>query len=225
MVKSDSFQPIGRRLDNLNRKIKIDHPEDMWVMEDILDAFLSIIDSSSSLKQQLIVSKELNRLFDTYEFRYNTILETKIMSNEFKRMQELAGVPVTEAITPKKKKSLKENFVGFGAINNPFLEREKTNYEMAFDHYVNKTHLKEEETPVSEEVNENPTDEIKLDVPLLIRLLEYAREDAKTDMDLHNVAERLIDLSRGGECLGMVDYEAIVGGPEGGVEERPEMEI
>ena len=147
------------------------------------------------------------------------------MSNEFKRMQELAGVPVTEAITPKKKKSLKENFVGFGAINNPFLEREKTDYEMAFDHYVNKTHLKEEETPVSEEVNENPTDEIKIDVPLFIRLLEYAREDAKTDMDLHDVAERITDLSRHGECLGMVDYEAIVGGSEGEVEERPEMEI
>ena len=69
MVQSDSFQPIGRRLDNLNRKIQIDHPEDMWVMEDILDAFISIIDSSSSLKQQRIVSKELNRLFDTYEFK------------------------------------------------------------------------------------------------------------------------------------------------------------
>jgi hypothetical protein len=34
----------------------------------------------------------------------------------------------------------------------------------------------------------NPKDIIKLDIPLLIRLLEYAREDAKTDMDLHNVA-------------------------------------
>ncbi len=77
MVKNDSFQPIGKRLDNLNKKLKTDHPEDMWVMKDILNAFLLIIESSSSLEQQHIVSKELNRLFDTYEFRYNTILENK----------------------------------------------------------------------------------------------------------------------------------------------------
>jgi hypothetical protein len=215
------FKPTGRRLQNLSNLIKHTYPQDQWVLKPILPIFLSIIDSNSTIEQQEKVITSLNRVFNDYEFRYNTILETIIMSNEFKRMQELAGVPVTEAITPKKKKSLKENFVGFGAINNPFIEREKTNYEMAFDHYVNKTHLKEEETPVSEEVNENPTDEIKLDVPLLIRLLEYSREDAKTDMDLHNVAERLIDLSRGGECLGMVDYEAIVGGSE----ETPEIEI
>lgn len=55
----------------------------------------------------------------------------------------------------------------------------------------------------------NPKDVIKVDVPLLIRLLEYAREDAKTDMDLHNVAERLINLSSGGEVLGMSQYDAI----------------
>lgn len=36
----------------------------------------------------------------------------------------------------------------------------------------------------------NLSDKITVDVPLFIRLLEYAREDAQTDMDLHNVAEK-----------------------------------
>ena len=58
---------------------------------------------------------------------------------------------------------------------------------------------------------DNSQDEITMDVPLLIRLLEYAREDAKTDMDLHNVAEQLIKLSGQG-CLSMKQYDAIVGG-------------
>jgi hypothetical protein len=57
----------------------------------------------------------------------------------------------------------------------------------------------------------NPKDTIKLDVPLFIRLLEYAREDAKDDMDLHRVAENAIDLSQMGSTLSMKDYEAIVG--------------
>ena len=57
----------------------------------------------------------------------------------------------------------------------------------------------------------NLQDTIKLDVPLFIRLLEYAREDAKDDMDLHRVAENAIDLSRFARTLGMIDYEALVG--------------
>lgn len=60
----------------------------------------------------------------------------------------------------------------------------------------------------------NPKDTITVDVPLFIRLLEYAREDAKTDMDLHNVAERAISLSTEGECLGMESYDSIVGQSE-----------
>ena len=56
----------------------------------------------------------------------------------------------------------------------------------------------------------NPSDKITLDVPLFIRLLEYAREDAKTDMDLHNVAEKAIAASETGKTLTMADYDALV---------------
>jgi len=64
----------------------------------------------------------------------------------------------------------------------------------------------------------NPKDTIKLDVPLFIRLLEYAREDAKDDMDLHRVTENIISLSSIGETLGMIDYENIIG-PQENIEE------
>lgn len=52
-------------------------------------------------------------------------------------------------------------------------------------------------------------DTVTVDVPLLIRLLEYAREDAQTDMDLHHVAERLISLSQEDRTLTMDDYSQI----------------
>jgi len=61
--------------------------------------------------------------------------------------------------------------------------------------------------PVAEEVK--GIDTVSVDVPLLIRLLEYAREDANTDMDLHNVAERAIALSQEGRTLTMDDYNEI----------------
>lgn len=60
------------------------------------------------------------------------------------------------------------------------------------------------------ENNFNPKDKVTFDVPLFIRLLEYAREDAKTDMDLHNVTENVIALSETGKTLTMDDYDNIV---------------
>lgn len=58
--------------------------------------------------------------------------------------------------------------------------------------------------------NLNPVDSVKMDVPLFIRMLEYAREDAKTDMDLHDVTEKIISMSREGRTLTMKDYNNIM---------------
>jgi hypothetical protein len=70
----------------------------------------------------------------------------------------------------------------------------------------------------------NPKDIISVDVPLFIRLLEYAREDAQTDMDLHDVAENIISLAAAGKTLTMDDYSSIVGSQEE-IAERRMMQI
>lgn len=81
------------------------------------------------------------------------------MENEFKRMQELAGTPANE-----EKESLNEHYVaggivGVGAINQ-IPPREKSDYEMAFEHFMNEG--KEEEV---EEVmeSENEIREVELE--------------------------------------------------------------
>lgn len=61
----------------------------------------------------------------------------------------------------------------------------------------------------------NPEDKITLNVPLFLRLMEYAKEDAKTDMDLHDVTEKVIALSEQGDTLTMDHYDEIVSGPSG----------
>jgi hypothetical protein len=61
---------------------------------------------------------------------------------------------------------------------------------------------------------DNPKDIISVDVPLFIRLLEYAREDAQTDMDLHDVAENIISLAASIKTLTMADYDSIIGSQE-----------
>ncbi len=67
--------------------------------------------------------------------------------------------------------------------------------------------IKPARQPMEEE--SNPIDSVTMDVPLMIRMFEYAREDAKTDMDLHNIADRMIELGKEGRTLTMQDYEAI----------------
>jgi len=64
----------------------------------------------------------------------------------------------------------------------------------------------EVETKVSEDI----PDIIAVDVPLFIRLLEFAREDAGDDMDLHEVAERAIEAVKMRGVLSMDDYETLV---------------
>ncbi len=56
----------------------------------------------------------------------------------------------------------------------------------------------------------NPEDVVHLDVPLFIRLLEFAREDAQADVDLHFLADNAIRLSAEGQVLNMDHYNDIV---------------
>ena len=67
--------------------------------------------------------------------------------------------------------------------------------------------------------NFNPADKITVDVPLFIRLLEYAREDAKTDMDLHKITENAVALSENGKTLTMAQYDSIIKDSDG--EDKP----
>jgi hypothetical protein len=63
------------------------------------------------------------------------------------------------------------------------------------------------------EQEEDPTDIIAMDVPLFLRMLEYAREDAEQDVDLHKVTERAIEAVKLRGLLSMEDYQDIIGEP------------
>jgi len=73
---------------------------------------------------------------------------------------------------------------------------------------------------VTESVNEinSPSEDVidivTLDVPLFIRMLEYAKEDAADDMVLHDIATKTIALSKQRGILSMEDYEALIPEPQ-----------
>ena len=71
----------------------------------------------------------------------------------------------------------------------------------------------EAETNVSDDI----PDIIAVDVPLFIRLLEFAREDSKSDLDLHDIAERAIEAVKLRGVLSMDDYETLI--PSGDLDE------
>ncbi len=77
--------------------------------------------------------------------------------------------------------------------------------------------IRENDAPNSMDTGD-AVDTVTLDVPLLLRMLEYAKEDAKTDMDLHDVTERMIAMAKSG-TLSMQHYNDIVGQQAAGMSE------
>jgi hypothetical protein len=82
--------------------------------------------------------------------------------------------------------------------------------EWIFD-FFNNAHF---ESPINEAKEEDKVDTITMDIPLFLRMLEYSREDASQDMDLHDVTEKAISLGKERGILQMDDYDEIIGTTE-----------
>lgn len=83
--------------------------------------------------------------------------------------------------------------------------------EMKISHSKSGQFLKWKRDHMFEEIQTEEVDKqdtITFDIPLFIRVLEYAREDAKDDMALHKMTERLIAIRDRG-TLTMADYDFI----------------
>lgn len=77
--------------------------------------------------------------------------------------------------------------------------------------------------PIEQQSQQNPSDVISMNIPLFIRLVEYAREDAQDDMALHKLTERLTQMSGEGKTLTMDDYDSLIGGQQ--QEEQPQRDM
>lgn len=83
--------------------------------------------------------------------------------------------------------------------------------------------------PINPE-SEDAVDTITMDVPLFIRALEYSREDAQSDLDLHTIAQNAVVLNKEYGMLNMDNYGEIFGDaeevePEPAGEELNELEV
>jgi hypothetical protein len=103
-----------------------------------------------------------------------------------------------------------ENLKGMieAALANP--DKADLNKDGKLSGYEKKRGAAIEKAMVKEEEQPDAIDIITLDVPLFIRMLEYAKEEAADDMDLHELATKTIVLSKQRGILSMEDYEALI---------------
>lgn len=140
------------------------------------------------------------------------------MNKETLRMQKLSGV-ITEneyktklekLNNPKEKKSLNENFVGMGMVGNIF-DREKTDYELAFEHFTKSTSLNEmedemPEIPSHEETDANQVYEAEGDVSSeYLKEFKIAISKIMSDSKFKDVEEALgLNIDANGRNMGEV---------------------
>ena len=103
-----------------------------------------------------------------------------------------------------------ENIKGMieAALQNP--KKADLNKDGKLSDYEEKRGAAIEKSMNIKEVEGDMIDIVTLDVPLFIRMLEYAKEDAADDMDLHELATKTIALSKQRGILSMEDYETLI---------------
>jgi hypothetical protein len=94
------------------------------------------------------------------------------------------------------------------ALANP--DKADLNKDGKLSDYEKKRGAAIEKAMVKEEEQQDVIDTVTLDVPLFIRMLEYAKEDAADDMDLHDLAEKTIALNKQKGILSMEDYDTLI---------------
>jgi hypothetical protein len=94
------------------------------------------------------------------------------------------------------------------ALANP--DKADLNKDGKLSDYEKKRGAAIEKAMVKEEEQPDAIDIVTLDVPLFIRMLEYAKEEAADDMDLHELATKTIALSKQRGILSMEDYDTLI---------------
>jgi hypothetical protein len=146
-----------------------------------------------SLKGLLKSKRSLVKKYgkDAEKVMYGTAIKQAKKKQETMNLENLKGM--IEAALTTKQKQLDVNDNG---------EIEASDFE-ALRAMKKKNMVKEEE-------QQDAIDIVTLDVPLFIRMLEYAKEDAADDMDLHELATKTIALSKQRGILSMEDYDTLI---------------
>jgi hypothetical protein len=71
---------LGKRLDNINTLIKSEYPQDSWVLEQVVPLFVKAISTGITIDRESTIVERVNKVIDTYEYRYNAKLQEGMIS-------------------------------------------------------------------------------------------------------------------------------------------------
>jgi hypothetical protein len=178
------------------------------------------VDMAKKQLDALGVKYELGNEFKPFKVIYKPINKSDEFYDKFEDIVDLfnlKSVVKSSMSEAKEKYSVKPNKKGFSVIKTSTGSEITSfdNEEKAKQHAekLNKMKFIPKEK-FNEAQEEDVVDTITMDVPLFIRMLEYSREDAAEDMDLHDVTEKAISLGKERGILQMDDYDEIVGTTE-----------
>ena len=150
------------------------------------------------------------------------ILERSGIDSKVITKANITKVALTlDPVNPKTYTELVKSFLGNTITGNPDgiskdfkKEEDLINVKEARIKKRKEEEAKEEKVNKSENDSESVDDVVSCNSSLLIRLLEWAKEDANEDVDLHKAIERALKMSNGDKTLKMDDYSKIVGASE-----------
>ena len=147
--------------------------------------------------------KDIQKIKEFFSQPVNETKETAI--DKIKKQLDALGVKYEMSTTDKVRP--------FKVIYRPINKSDEfyDKFEDIVDLFNLKSFVK---SSMNENKEEDAVDTITMDVPLFIRMLEYSREDAAEDMDLHDVTEKANKLGKERGILQMDDYEEIIGATE-----------
>ena len=165
-------------------------------------------------------AKNIEGIFDRSKYSWSEVIENFEKNKNSATLESINinDIHITQPnIQSNKVKSIIKNINSIPVINViQFKNGEKSIYDghhrlvanWALGNNMIKVNLVKVNDYFNEGGNVDQKDTVTLDIPLLIRTLELAREDIKSDEELHKMVERLLNLKNKKE-LTMDDYEYI----------------
>jgi hypothetical protein len=210
-------------LDEATNDSRIDNPKFGPAPKQFADLRAKLGDESLLDKIQMINVNTLRELLDELDsYNLEEIEDDKFKNDPWKGGPEYKKEDLlAQKIFGIKYFNWLSDWEQFHLVNKYNLDKNiitKENKDSTYNEYSEVGYKKVGEAKgVAQNIREEQEDKIDIvtmDVPLFIRALEYAKEDAQEDMDLHDFAERAIAATKEQGILQMDDYDMLVGDKE-----------
>jgi hypothetical protein len=204
-------------VNTLKQDPKIANSPDQASFKEALERYIRFNSDRNSIGQAAVRTLNYLNTGDRYGNGFTRIFDMLVDKNNLSEAKKETGIDMAKkqlnALGVKYEMSKTDKVRPFKVIYKPIGQSDEFYDE--FEDIVDLFNLKGVvKSSMNEAKSEDKVDTITMDVPLFLRMLEYSREDASQDMDLHDVTEKAISLGKERGILQMDDYEEIVGTTE-----------